>query len=991
MECSERELARSALTNSKVFLELMANKIKEILLVSSSYDSFIIEEDVTLASRIVSEYSGLNLSQPPRVTRTSSALTALDLLGRKKFDLVITMPHLADMAPESFGRRVKEVNPSLPVYLLAHGMGGPVSPNEGQTLQGIDKVFIWSGNADLLLSIIKSTEDVLNVGYDTWRAQVRVLVLVEDSPFYYSRLLPIFYRQIVRQIQNVLEYGVNEEERLLIMRTRPKILLARDFEEAKELCERYRDNLLGVISDTRFPKRGRMNDAAGVELLSGLRDAMPYLPLLLMSSDPANRQGADGVPAVFLDKNSPALGMEVREFFLKHLGFGDFVFRTPDGLETGRADRLKTLGERLASIPDESLLHHIAKQDLANWVMMRSEIPLALAIRDLSREPGATASSLRERLISLIHLVRRWRQKGVVAKFNRKDFNRDILSVAKIGGGSLGGKARGLAFMALTLSEEAGLLDRFPGCAIQVPQTVAAATDVFEEFVETNGLKRYAREGHADEEVARAFLKGAMPPGFAKDMERYLEETGYPLAVRSSSLLEDAQFQPYAGLYDTVMIPNSHPALETRLGHLLDAVRLVFASAFYESPKAFAKSTASLAQDEAMAVVIQQLVGERHGGFFYPAVSGVALSHNYYPYASMKPEDGVAHIVIGFGKTVVEGGRSLRFSPRHPQTLPQLATVEDILANTQHEFFSLRLPAPDEDWSPGAGSLLMKRNIHDALGDYPVQASTSAYDPADRRIRDSGGGQGPRVTLFANILKHKLLPLPEMLSEMLGLFRKKFGCPVELEFAVNLKRETPCGCDFHLLQARPMVAQTSRFDADITEEEAARAFCSSRQALGNGRKTGIADIVYVKPSAFKPEQTEGIAEEIGELNSALAAAKRPYLLIGPGRWGSSDRWLGIPVQWRQISGVGAMAEHRGGMIKAEPSQGSHFFQNITSLGIPYVTVDEDAGDVLDWGFLESLPLVRETARVRHARVERGLVIKIDGRKSRCVMTANPDD
>lgn len=987
MECKERELARVALTNSKVFLELMANKIKEILLVSSSYDSFIIEEDVTLASRIVSEYSGLNLSQPPRVTRTSSALKALDLLGQKKFDLVITMPHLEDMDPASFGESVKEVNPSLPVYLLAHGLGGSATPVEGQARRGIDKVFIWSGNADLLLSIIKSTEDVLNVGYDTWRAQVRVLVLVEDSPIYYSRLLPIFYRQIVRQIQNVLEYGVNEEERLLIMRTRPKILLARDFEEASVLCERYRENLLGVISDTRFPKDGRIDGSAGVELLRGLRERSPYLPLLLMSSEPANRQRADEVPAVFLDKNSPALSMEVRDFFLKRLGFGDFVFRTPDGEELGRADRLRTLEEGLAAISEESLRHHIETQDLANWVMMRSEIPLALAIRGLRPDMFPSPGQMREHLISLIRQVRSWRQKGVVAKFNRKDFNQDILSVAKIGGGSLGGKARGLAFMALTLSEELGLLDRFPECPIQAPRTVVAATDLFEEFVETNGLRRFAGEGFSDGEVASAFLAGVMPPGFIQDMRKYLEQTGYPLAVRSSSLLEDAQFQPYAGLYDTVMIPNSHESLDTRLRDLLDSIRLVYASAFYESPKAFAKSTASLAQDEAMAVVIQQLIGERHGDFFYPAVSGVALSHNYYPYAGMKPEDGVAHIVVGFGKTVVEGGRSLRFSPRHPRVLPQLASVEDMLANTQHEFFSLRLPAPGDDWNPREGSLLVKRNIHDALGDYPIQACTSAYDPADHRIRDSGG-EGARVVLFSNILKHKLLPLPEMLSEVLDLFRKKFGCPLELEFAVNLKRESPCSCDFYLLQARPMVAGADRFEVEISDEEAARAFCSSKTALGNGKKSGIEDIVFVKPSGFKPERTEQIAEEIGVLNASLAAEKRPYLLIGPGRWGSSDRWLGIPAQWRQISGVGAMVEHRGGMIKAEPSQGSHFFQNITSLGIPYVTVDEDAGDILDWSFLESLPVVGETPHVTHARVDGVLTIKIDGKRSRCIMTVD---
>ncbi|WP_243360215.1 PEP/pyruvate-binding domain-containing protein [Fundidesulfovibrio terrae] len=986
MKLMERELSRVAVLDFRAFLELMANKIREILLVSSSYDAFIIEEDVTLASRIVSEYSGLNLSQPPRVTRTSSALRALELLGERKFDLVITMPHLEDMDAASFGERVKRLSPSLPVYLLAHSLRSVQAADESAALGGIDKVFIWSGNADLLLSIVKSTEDVLNVEHDTRRADVCVLILVEDSPLYYSRLLPIFYKQIVRQIQNVLECGVNEEERLLIMRTRPKILLARNFEEASALYDTYKSNLLGVISDTRFPKQGRLHAKAGVELLSRVRAEMPFLPLLLMSSETSNGHDAEAIQSEFLDKNSPRLVNDVQDFFLAHLGFGEFVFRTPDGHEAGRADRLRTLEERLAQMPEESLRHHIEKKDLANWVMMRSEIPLATAIRAIRSDMFESVREMREYLISLIHHVRKWRQKGVVARFNRKDFKQDLLSVAKIGSGSLGGKARGLAFMSSVLSEDMSLAERFPECPIQVPQTLVLATDVFEEFVERNGLRRFAGEGYADAEVARAFLRAEMPPVIVYDMEKYLEEIRYPLAVRSSSLLEDAQFQPYAGLYDTLMIPNDHSDPGERLRQLLGAIKLVYASTWYASPKAFAKSTASQAQDEAMAVAIQQVAGERHGDFYYPAMAGVALSHNYYPVSRMRPEDGIVHMVVGFGKAVVEGGISLRFSPKHPQILPQLASVEDMLANTQRDFFSLRLGGHEAHAPSEAGAHLVKRNIHDALGDYPIMACTSTYDPADNRVRDSDDTGGAKVVLFSRIIQHKLLPLPEMLSGLLALFRKKIGCDVELEFAVNLARENPRACGFYLLQVRPMATETGRFEAEITEEERQGAFLTSRLALGGGRRSDIADIVFVRPEAFDPAQTQEIAEEIGQVNAALAREGRPYLLIGPGRWGSSDRWLGIPVQWRHISAVGAMVECRGAMIKADPSQGSHFFQNITSLGIPYVTVTEGEGDVLDWRRIESLPVVAETARLKHVRAPRGLVIKIDSRRSCCVMT-----
>ncbi len=985
MKLKERELSSKYHLNFKVFLELMSAKVHEILLISSRYDAFIIEEDVTLASRIISEYSGLNLSQPPRVTRTSSALHALKLLDEKKFDLVFSMPNLEDMDAFTLGKKIKEKMPHLPVYLLAHSLRGIQTSNEALLYEGIDKVFIWSGNADLLLAIIKSTEDALNVDYDTTHAQVCVLIFVEDSPLYYSTLLPIFYKEVVRQIQAVLELGVNEEERLLIMRTRPKILSAQTFEEASDLYEKYKPYLLGIISDTRFPKQGKVYGNAGVDLLSRVRQEMPYLPLLLFSSEPENRAKAGRIPAEFIDKNSPKLLDEIHNFFLTHLGFGEFVFHKPDGTEVGRANKLRMLEDKLAKIPDESLCHHIEKKDMANWLMMRSEIPLASTIRDLSCSSFASTQEMREHIISLIHLVRKWRQKGVVAKFNRKEFNIDLLDFAKIGQGSLGGKARGLAFMSSMLQEDISLLEKYPGCTIGIPQTIVLGTDIFEDFVESNDLKRFASEGYTDEEVAWAFMSAKMPQGIVKDLQTYLEQVVYPLSVRSSSLLEDAQFQPYAGLYETYMIPNNNPDFSKRIEDLITAIKLVYASTYYESPKAFAKSTASQAKDESMAVVIQQLVGDEHGAYYYPTISGVAQSHNYYPVSHMKPEEGIVQMAIGFGKTVVEGGKSLRFSPRYPEILPQFSTVDDMITNSQRFFYSLKMKNHDDGAHLGVHSHLERRDIYDAREEYPVVACASTYDAVEHRIRDTSDGPGGKIITFSQILKYKSIPLPEMLTDILELARKNMGCAVEMEFAVNLRKDKPGACDFYLLQVRPMVTEEDRFEVEITEKDRSKAFCYSNLALGNGKRQDIADIIFVKPDDFKIEATPEIAEEVGRLNGMLITKKLPYLLIGPGRWGSFDRWLGIPVQWRHISGVGAILELRGKLLKADPSQGSHFFQNITSLGVPYVTVTEGSTDFLDWKWLESLSVITETAFLKHVRLDDPIVIKINGRKSLCVM------
>jgi CheY-like chemotaxis protein len=984
------DLTSEIYTRFKIFHELMGIKIREILLVASPYDAFILEEDGSLASRIINEYSGLNLSQPPRVTRTSSAYAALEHLNEKKFDMVMTMPHLDDMDAFSLGREIKKIKPELPVILLAHTIRS-ISPfAENKPDSGIDKVFVWSGNADLLLALVKNAEDRLNVDFDTRRAKVRVLILVEDNPVYYSSFLPIIYREVVTQTQAVLELGLNEEHRLVTMRARPKILHAETFEEALAFAERFRPYLMGIIADTRLPKNNRLDDNAGFDYLRKIRSEIPDLPLLMMSSEPANREKAARVPAVFLDKNSPTLLAELHGFFMNHLGFGDFVFRMPDGTEVARASNLRELEEKVAAIPEECLWYHGTRNHFSRWLMARSEIALASTFREVSAADFESAEEAKQFIVSNIHALRKWRQKGVVAQFRASHFDPDVNDFVKVGQGSLGGKARGLAFMSAMLQETPGIFETYPEVAIEIPRTLVICTDGFESFVSHNRLTQFAKDEIPDQAVTQAFLNAEMPAWLRKELEAYLEQIRYPLSVRSSSLLEDAQFQPYAGLYRTYMIPNNDPDPAVRLEQLLTAVKLVYASTYYEGPKVFSKSIANQPQLESMAVVVQQLTGQEYGDFFYPALSGVAQSHNFYPVSPMKAEEGIAHIAIGLGKTVVEGERALRFSPRYPNILPQFSTVDDILANAQRYFYALRLRDCSPDLRFEEHCNLEKRALDEAENEFPVKMLSSTYVPDEHRIRDSASVPGYKVVTFAPILKYNLLPLPQILCEFLELGRKGMGCPVEIEFSVNLDARRERKGEFNFLQIRPMVADDQRFDVEISQDERRRAFCRSSHALGNGKSNEIADILYVKPKDFKPECTVEMALEIDRLNATLLKEKRPYLLVGPGRWGSADRWLGIPVQWKNISGVRAIIELRNRWIKADPSQGSHFFQNITSLGIHYLTVTEDSGseDSFDWARLESLPAVGETTFLRHVRLQKPLLLKIDGRSGEGIIIAN---
>jgi len=971
----------------KLFHELMSKKVREVLLISTPYDAWVMEEDCRLSEAIINEYRGLNLSHPPRLNWRSSADAALAALDSQDFDLVIIMPRVADASAVTTAEKIKAKAPNLPILLLCHrveeNLGCFLSPQS--QLLPFSRTFIWTGNSDLLLAMIKNTEDQRNVAHDTSFAGIRVIIYVEDSPEYLSALLPLVYRELVSQTQAVMEEGLNEEHRLLAMRARPKILVADSYEGAIGLFREYEPYVLGVISDVRFPREDKLDEDAGVSFLKTIKRERFDIPMLLMSSDPQNADKAADIPAVFVDKNSPTLLSDVRSFFLNHLGFGDFVFRSPAGQEIGRASNLRMLEKKVPSIPDDSFVYHSNRNDFSRWLFARSEIELASQVRPVRRDDFADVESHRQFLISIIHRRRMRRQKGVVVDFDPKAFDEDA-EFFKIGTGSLGGKARGLSFVSALLNRHRFLEEKFQAVDIFIPQTLVITTEVFEAFVEENDLKALAKMEVPDEFIAERFMAGSFPEHFRELLFGFLFHFRYPLAVRSSSLLEDAQFRAYAGLYKTYMLPNDNPDTECRLEQLINAIKMVFASTYFQGPKAFSKRVGSRTEEERMAVIVQKLVGDRYKSYFYPAISGVAQSHNYYPYSKMRPEDGIATIALGLGKAVMEGEKALRFSPRHPELALQYADVNTILDNAQRFFFTLELDKPLCQLGVNDALTLAKREIMDAVDELPVRTLTSAYIPDEQRILDVVDLPGYRVATFAQVLKYGLFPLADILNDLLAIGQEGMGYPVELEFSVELNlQKTAAKPRFAILQLRPMSARLEMMNVEITTQDIAKAFCFSQQALGNTVNREIADIVFVKPDTFDPGQTPQIARQIGEINAALNRDGRKYVLIGPGRWGSADRWLGIPVSWTDIGGVGAIVETVHPSLNAEPSQGSHFFHNLTSLGINYLTVNKNKESWIDWQWLSSLPRLTEKTFVAHVSLDYALILKVDGRKSQGVI------
>jgi hypothetical protein len=970
----------------KVYHELMAWKVRRILLVSSPYDAWILEEDGRLSERIINEYRGLNLSHPPQFVWVSTAEQALKKLDEQNFQMVITMPRIVDMDVRRFAETVKSKKPDISVILISHSnMVESPCTALGSENPLIDRTFVWSGNTDLLVAIVKSEEDRHNIKRDVELAQVRMILFIENSPVYISSILPILYKELVGQTRNILGRRLNEEHRLLVMRARPKILIAETFEEAKKLYDEFSDVILGVISDVEFPRNRVLDPNAGIDFLKLVREDRFDIPLLLTSVNQANKARAEELQAGFANKTSPRLHERIHDFFIYNLAFGDFIFKTPDERVVGHAGDLQSLEKALAVVPLESVRFHAQRNDFSRWLFTRTETMLGGMLRDIQESWFDDPEEMRRFLIDLIHAHRRARQQGVVVDFAADDVDL-MTNFFKLGKGSLGGKARGLAFFHSLLRSNRNLLQRFPNVLLNVPQTLVISTEVFDDFIDKNHLDYLADEDYPDAEIVKRFRGGTFPGGAKNDLRAFLHEVRYPLAVRSSSLLEDAQFQAYAGLYSTYMLPNNQQNDEVRLEHLIAAIKQVYASTYFRDPKAFSRRIGRRVEEEKMAVIVQRLVGERYGNYFYPAISGVAQSFNYYPFSRMKPEDGIATIVLGMGRAVVLGERALRFCPKFPALLPQQSTLDGVLQNAQYAFYALEMRENTHSFNTTEAQNLVRRTIEEA-DEPPVAFLSSTYIPSERRIRDSVMLKGHRVLTFANVLKYNRFPLAAILEEVLSLGRDGMGAQVEMEFSVNLKlaKQSEGPPEFAFLQLRPMTARAELGPVTITREERARAHCYATHALGHFVRHDVRDIVFVKPESFDVNKTIQIAAEISQMNMRLVEEDRPYLLIGPGRWGTADRWLGIPVHWADISGVAAIVEAVYGDFQVEPSQGSHFFHNITSQGIGYINISGREDESIDWPWLRSLPVVDESPFVVNAQVQRPLTMKVDGHTHACVL------
>ncbi len=811
----------------KVFHELMRKKVRRILLVSTSYEAWIMEEDCNLSEQIINEYRGLNLSRPPRLSWVSSLSEALKQIEQIQFDLVITISSTIDSDVYRTGKEIKKKRSDMPVVVLTHQEVLPeTNVKFYNKSSSIDQIFFWSGDAGILLAIIKYIEDQMNVLNDTQSAGIRVIIFVEDSPFYRSSILSVLYRELVIETQSVIDDGLNEEHRILSMRARPKILLAGSYEKAINLYEQFKPYVLGIISDVRFPCNGILDPKAGLKLLGYINEDRFDIRLLLTSSEPNNALAASKIPAAFIDKNSLALNEEISSFLHDYCGFGDFVFKLPDGSEIGRAIDLYALENKLKSIPDESFVFHCRQNDFSRWLFLIAEVELAARLRSLRDEDFDSVKIHREQLIKMIEKQRRERLKGVIVDFDKNRFDPDA-EFFKIGKGSLGGKARGQAFISSVLHRSFDLIQSFDTVDIFVPQTLVVTTETFNTFISMNELDGIVLENLSDEIIAQKFLKADFPEEFKSQLISYIDTIHYPLAVRSSSLLEDARFKPYAGLYKTFFLSNDHLDIDCRLEQLINTIKMVYASTYFKAPKAFSTRVCNRIECEKMAVIIQQVVGSRHGKFFYPAISGVAQSKNYYPFSRMTPEDGIVNIAIGLGKAVMEGERNLRFSPRFPDILPQRSSIEDILENSQQYFYALKMDEPECLIGINESINLEKRFVCDAGDDHPVRSLSSTYFPDDHRIRDSYSSSGYPVITFASILKYKSFPLSEIITALLESASKELGCPVEMEFAFDFSPEKDENARFAVLQIRPMSAREETLDVKISNSDKARAFCIS--------------------------------------------------------------------------------------------------------------------------------------------------------------------
>jgi hypothetical protein len=965
---------------------LMSRRVRNILLISSLYDSFTMQSDGRFTEALFTEYLKLNLSYAPAVVRVSSLEAATGLLAAERFDLVISMLRVGSVTADRLAATLKARHPDIPFVVLAHDPRDCREFQDAGLLDQVDYSFIWQGDARLFLAVVKLVEDRQNARRDAELAGVKSILLVEDSPRFSSSYLPMLYSEIMKQTQSLMTDGVNRMQKLLRMRARPKILLARNFEDAVDLLDRFQDNLLGAILDCRFPRNGAEDREAGFRLAELMRSRLPECPVLFQSSEAENRERALATGAAFIDKNSPTLLNEVVSFLQEYLGFGVFRFRREDGGVEASASDLRGLEKAVRVVSDGTLMRHAERDDFSTWLMARTEFDLARRLRPRKAAEFATPAELRDYLADTLRDWRLGFRTGEVEEWHGETFSEET-DFVRIGGGSLGGKGRGLAFFHYLMGRY-HIGDRFPGLRIFVPPTVVVGTDCFDGFMaglDTRGadlfsLKPEQDSSRRDASVRELFLTAALPGEVVESLRLFLKQVDYPLAVRSSSLLEDSAGEPFAGVYDTFMLPNSHPDPETRLRELCDAVRLVYASMFRSDSLGYMELTSHRIEEEKMAVVIQQAVGGEHDGYLYPDVSGVAKSYNFYPVKGMEASEGVVSAALGFGRTVVDGEKCVRFNPGRPGVLYQFSSTRAFLENSQRDFYALSMGGS----SPGAEYGLEKLPVEDSERHGVMQPLASVYSPQSDMIYDGVFREGPRVITLAGLLKGGDPPFTDALGFLLDVGRTAFSTDIEFEFALTLNHAGPkLTGELGFLQIRPM-GHDPGDGTPVTLDET-RAFCVCESVLGNGVIRGIRDVIFVPSRGFDRSNTRRAAQQIERINRRLSAEKRQSLLIGPGRWGSADQWLGIPVGWRQISTARCMVEVPFGDLDVTPSQGTHFFHNITSLGIGYFTVTHSPPSRLDEDWLLSMEALEDTGLVRHVRFSEPLLIRMDARASRGVI------
>lgn len=984
------------------FVNLMTRRIFNVLIVANPYDAFMLEDDGRVEEKIYNEYMGLGLRYPPTFTQVSTIAEAEKFLATTKVDLVICMPGNADNDAFTVARAIKGEFPDIPCVVLTPFSHGITRRIENEDLSMFDYVFCWLGNTNLIMSIIKLMEDKMNLDRDIKEAGVQMILLVEDSIRFYSSILPNLYNYILQQSQNFATEALNRHAATLRMRGRPKVVLARTYDEAMEAWEKYKDNCLGVISDVRFPLHpsrqsqivgagasGVPKDSeAGFKLFEAIRRDNEFVPLIMESAETRNRDRALLQNYHYVDKNSKMLSVELRHLMEEHMGFGDFIFRDPKSHEEIlRVRTLKELQDNIFTIPRDSMLYHISRNHMSRWLCARAIFPVSNFLKHVTWHKLQDVDAHRQIIFDAIVQYRHMKNIGIVAVFDRGKFDR-YAHFARIGDGSLGGKGRGLAFLDHIIKVHPEF-NQLSGMTVQIPKTLVLCTDVFDQFMEQNDLYEIALSDTPDEEILHRFLEGQLPDSYIEDFFTFFEATHSPIAIRSSSLLEDSHYQPFAGIYSTYMIPQLDDK-EEMLKMLAAAIKSVYASVFFHDSKSYMTATSNVIDQEKMAVILQEVVGNNYDGRFYPNLSGVLRSLNFYPIGNEKAEEGIASLALGLGKYIVEGGQTLRVSPYHPEKVLQTSELHIALRDTQNTFYALDMNHVGTDFQVDDGFNMLHLKVKDAVKDGSLNFIASTYNADDQVIRDGLYEGGRKLITFNGLLRQGIIPFPQVLQMAMKFTSEAMRRPVEIEFACNINADRTA--DFYLLQIRPIVDSKQELLEDITEIEDEKCLIRSHNSLGHGTSEEITDVLYVKyDDTFSAADNVKIAEEIGRINQKFVDEGRNYVLIGPGRWGSSDSWLGVPVKWPDISAARIIVEVALKNYRVDPSQGTHFFQNMTSFGVGYFTVDTNLpgeGGIIHKEMLDVMPAVEETAWVRHVRFDRPLRILMDGMKQEgVVMTA----